>query len=67
VGLVVRNFRDVVPALRQFLVPERLAAMKRNTIQQRSRAVFEIPEFISGLLGIPEQPQAETSEAVHAF
>jgi 1,2-diacylglycerol 3-beta-galactosyltransferase len=66
VGLVTRSFRDVIPALQQFLEPEKLAAMKRNTLQQRSRAVFEIPEFISGLLGSPEQAHLEPSEEVQA-
>jgi hypothetical protein len=50
VGVVIQNFeREIVRAARSFLEPGELEKMKRNVAGLRNRAVFEIPEFLSGL------------------
>jgi len=62
VGVVIKSFRrEVVEAVRHFLEPGQLDAMKRNVTAQHNRAVFEIPEFLSRLLG--ENPQASAQSS----
>jgi len=59
VGVVIKTFANVVPAVRSFLQPGKLDGMKRNVASLRNRAVFEIPEFLSTLLQEKEQSAAE--------
>jgi len=63
VGVVIRSFkRDVVRAVRRFLEPGQLEAMKRNVLSQHNRAVFEIPEFLSGLLAGNQKASSAVQE-----
>jgi len=63
VGVVIRSFkRDVVRAVRRFLEPGQLEAMKRNVLSQHNRAVFEIPEFLSGLLAGSQKASSAVQE-----
>ena len=63
VGVVIRSFRrEVVRAVRYFLEPAKLDAMKRNVASQPNRAVFEIPEYLSSLLRENHQASAEIQE-----
>jgi hypothetical protein len=56
VGVVIQNFeREIVGASRSFLEPGQLEKMKRNVAGLRNRAVFEIPEFLSGLWAEKEE------------
>jgi hypothetical protein len=56
VGVVISHFKtEIVGAVRTFLEPARLQEMKRNVAALNNRAVFEIPEFLCGLLGDKEQ------------
>lgn len=50
VGMVVKNFAAVVPAVRALLEPGKLVELQRNVRSLHNRAVFEIPEFLSTLL-----------------
>jgi len=60
VGVVVRSFeKDVVPAVRSFLEPGKLDAMKRNVAALHNRAVFEIADYLAKLLQ-GEEKHAET-------
>jgi len=62
VGVAIKSFRrDAVSAVRAFLEPDQLDAMKRNVRAQHNRAVFEIPEFLSGLMAEQEQPAEDAS------
>jgi 1,2-diacylglycerol 3-beta-galactosyltransferase len=66
VGVVIESFKkDAASAVKSFLEPGRLEAMKRNVAAQHNRAVFEIPEFLSGLLG-EKQAQAEQEPSLAA-
>jgi 1,2-diacylglycerol 3-beta-galactosyltransferase len=51
VGIVLHSFRDVVSGVKQMLDPARLAGFKTNVAGLDNRAVFEIPEILSRLLG----------------
>jgi 1,2-diacylglycerol 3-beta-galactosyltransferase len=51
VGIVLKSFQDVVAGVRQMLEPAVLAEFKRNVQAQENRAIFEIPEILSKLLG----------------
>ena len=63
VGVVIRSLkRDVVRAVRRFLEPGQLEAMKRNVLSQHNRAVFEIPEFLSGLLAGSQKASSAVQE-----
>jgi len=55
VGLVISHFKaEVVGAVRAFLEPAKLEEMKLSVAALNNRAVFEIPEFLSGLLSEKE-------------
>ena len=61
VGVVIQSFeKGVVTAVRAFLEPGKLEAMKRNVTALHNRAVFEIPEFLATLLEEKEQPLADS-------
>src|SRR5713101_500761 len=51
VGIVLKNFRDVVAGVRQMLEPANLAEFRKNVAAQENRAIFEIPEILAKLLG----------------
>ena len=59
VGVVVRSFRNAAPAVRSLLEPGKLAELKRNVEAQHNRAVFEIADFLAGLLGEKDQQAME--------
>lgn len=63
VGIVVRSFRKVVPAVRSLLEPGKLQELQRTVAALHNRAVFEIPEFLSTLLA-ESGAQANELEAV---
>ncbi len=48
VGIVVRNFREVVPAVERMLA--RLGEYRANVERIENRAVFEIPDFLERIL-----------------
>jgi UDP-N-acetylglucosamine:LPS N-acetylglucosamine transferase len=50
VGIVVDNFRKIVPAMRELLQPGRLAVLSKNTEKMPNRAVFEIPGILQEIL-----------------
>jgi hypothetical protein len=51
VGIVLKNFREVVQGVQQMLEPARLAEFRKNIAALDNRAIFEIPEILSTLLG----------------
>ena len=50
VGIVLKNFREIVQGVNQLLEPATLAEFRRNVAALNNRAVFEIPEILSKLL-----------------
>jgi hypothetical protein len=54
VGIVLKSFREVVEGVKRMLEPATLAEFRRNVAAQNNRAIFEIPEILSKLLGEPE-------------
>ncbi|MGA8072859.1 MAG: glycosyltransferase [Candidatus Acidiferrales bacterium] len=50
IGLVVRSFRQIEPAVRELLFPATLERFKRNTAAMPNRAVFEIPGILEQIL-----------------
>jgi 1,2-diacylglycerol 3-beta-galactosyltransferase len=63
VGIVIKSFGNVVPAVKGLLEPGKLPALKRNVAALQNRAVFEIPEFLSSLLPEHDKPQSEQTVA----
>jgi Glycosyltransferase family 28 C-terminal domain len=59
VGTVIKSFRDVVPAVRSLLELGKLSALKCNVMALHNGAIFEIPEFLSSLLGEENKSRAE--------
>jgi len=59
VGIVVKSFAGVVPAVRELLEPGKLADLQQNVASLHNRAVFEIPEFLSSLLGRQNSSQTD--------
>lgn len=55
-GVVVRSFREIVPAVEHLLAPERFARLRDNAGRIRNRAVLEIPSFLVEILkmGTPD-------------
>jgi len=50
VGTVIKNFKGIVPAVRLFLQPGKLAELQSNVAVLHNRAVFEIADFLASLL-----------------
>ena len=50
VGIVLKNFREIVQGVNQLLEPATLAEFRRNVSALNNRAIFEIPEIFSKLL-----------------
>lgn len=50
VGIVLRNFREVVSGVQRMLDPVTLAEFRKNVDAQENRAIFEIPEILDKLL-----------------
>jgi len=46
VGIVLRSFRKIVPAVTELLEPEQFGEFRANTSRQPNRAIFEIPDFL---------------------
>jgi UDP-N-acetylglucosamine:LPS N-acetylglucosamine transferase len=46
VGLTLRSFREIVPAVYYLLRPENFSRYRENARQKPTLAVFEIPEFL---------------------
>ena len=53
VGIVLRNFREIVGGVKQMLEPATLAEFRRNVAGLENRAIFEVPEIFAKLLGEP--------------
>ncbi|HYL85944.1 MAG TPA: glycosyltransferase [Candidatus Angelobacter sp.] len=51
VGIVLKSFADVVDGVKQMLKPTNLAEFRKNAAALNNRAIFEIPEILSTLLG----------------
>ncbi|GAC1621720.1 MAG: glycosyltransferase [Candidatus Acidiferrum sp.] len=50
VGIVLKNFQEVVAGVKQMIDPATLTEFRKNVAAQHNRAVFEIPEILSKLL-----------------
>ena len=59
VGIVLKSFRQVVQGVRQMLQPVTLAEFRKNIEALENRAIVEIPEILSKLLGEPLQRTPE--------
>ncbi|HUL35484.1 MAG TPA: glycosyltransferase [Candidatus Eisenbacteria bacterium] len=57
VGIVLRNFGEIVGGVREMLEPGTLAEFRRNVERLENRAIFEVPEIFAKLLG--EAPRAD--------
>jgi UDP-N-acetylglucosamine:LPS N-acetylglucosamine transferase len=51
VGIVLRNFREIVVGVKQLMEPATLAEFRRNVAGLENRAIFEVPEIFAKLLG----------------
>jgi 1,2-diacylglycerol 3-beta-galactosyltransferase len=51
VGIVLRNFREVVGGVNRLLEPATLAEFRRNVAALDNQAIFEVPEILAKLLG----------------
>jgi hypothetical protein len=56
VGIVLRNFREIVAGVKQLLEPATLAEFRRNVAALENRAIFEVPEILAKLLGETSRP-----------
>jgi 1,2-diacylglycerol 3-beta-galactosyltransferase len=60
VGVVVKSFKNAVPAVRSLLEPGKLADLQRNVKSLQNRAVFEIADFLSSRLEENPAPQIQS-------
>jgi UDP-N-acetylglucosamine:LPS N-acetylglucosamine transferase len=51
VGIVLRNFREIVGGVKELLEPATLAEFRENVAALENRAIFEVPEIFAKLLG----------------
>lgn len=50
VGIVLRNFREILDGVKQMLEPGKLTEFRKNVTALNNRAVFEIPEIFAELM-----------------
>jgi len=50
VGIVLKNFREIVSGVKQLLEPGTLAEFRKNVGALNNQAIFEIPEIFARLL-----------------
>jgi UDP-N-acetylglucosamine:LPS N-acetylglucosamine transferase len=58
VGIVLKNFKEVVSGVSQMLDPSNLAEFRKNVADQNNQAIFEIPEILANLLGEPSSAES---------
>jgi UDP-N-acetylglucosamine:LPS N-acetylglucosamine transferase len=56
VGIVLRNFREIVGGVKQLLEPATFTEFRRNVAVLENRAIFEVPEIFAKLLGETSRP-----------
>jgi 1,2-diacylglycerol 3-beta-galactosyltransferase len=56
VGLVLRSFRYIVPAVAELLQPENYRRFREKAAAQQNRAVFEIPDILEKILTSCDAP-----------
>jgi hypothetical protein len=61
VGIVLRNFREVVSGVRRMLDPVTLAEFRKNVDALENRAIFEIPEILDKLLCESAAPKTSSA------
>jgi spore coat polysaccharide biosynthesis predicted glycosyltransferase SpsG len=61
VGIVLRNFREVVSGVQRMLDPATLAEFRKNVDALENRAIFEIPEILDKLLRESANAKMSTS------
>jgi len=62
VGMVLKNFGEIVGGVRQMLEPRALAEFRRNVERLENRAVFEVPEILAKLLANGSRPQVASQQ-----
>lgn len=67
VGIVLRNFQEVVEGARRMLVPVRLAGFRKNVAALENRAIFEISEILAGPLVTPNEASMPSGVAVASY
>jgi len=67
VGIVLKNFRHVVDGVKKMLDPPTLARLRKNVKALDNRALFEIPEILSGLLNEQTGTQSREPHSVGAL
>jgi UDP-N-acetylglucosamine:LPS N-acetylglucosamine transferase len=50
VGVVLRSFREIAPAVEKLLQPDRYGQFRAAAAEQNNRAVFEIPDMLSQIM-----------------
>ncbi len=63
VGIVLRNFGEIVGAVRQMLKPGVLEEFRRNVERLENRAIFEVPEIFGRLLGEGAASEADRTQS----
>jgi 1,2-diacylglycerol 3-beta-galactosyltransferase len=66
VGIVLKSFREVVSGVKRMLEPATLAEFRSNVAAQNNRAIFEIPEILSKLLGESQSLAGRDAQPVPA-
>jgi len=66
VGIVLRNFREVVSGVQRMLDPVTLAEFRKNVDGLENRAIFEIPEILDKLLRESSDAKASRSGALQS-
>lgn len=54
VGMVLPNFRSIVPAVERLIRPETLARLRANASRLELRALFQVPDVLASILAARE-------------
>jgi 1,2-diacylglycerol 3-beta-galactosyltransferase len=50
VGVVLKSFRDIAPAVKEMLAPANWPGYRQRAAAIQNRAVFEVPEILENIL-----------------
>jgi 1,2-diacylglycerol 3-beta-galactosyltransferase len=67
VGMVVRNFAGVVPAVRDLLQPETLARFRANVAAVKNLVIFEVPGIFAQILAHDRIPGCAEGQDLERF
>ena len=66
-GIVLKSFREIGPAVERLLQPATFAELRNNSSTYKNNALYEIPEFLEEIVQRKERPVAGLGSPVRGM